>query len=60
MICYFYQEKKIKLECEFLYSKYGKRSDSQFFAKKNKQGRNADTYHKYFIKKISFPTKDFH
>lgn len=27
-------EKKIKLECEFLYSKYGKLSDSQFSAKK--------------------------
>lgn len=51
MIRYFYQQKKkIKLECEFLYSKYGKLSDSQFSAKKKiKQERNTDTYHKHFI-----------
>lgn len=30
----FLSTEKIKLECEFLYSKYGKLSDSQFSAKK--------------------------
>lgn len=55
----FISTEKIKLECEFLYSKYEKLSNSQSSGKNLKQGINSDTYHKHFIKKSAFQ-QEFH